>query len=91
MKKFLTYTVGLNCYVPTDNEQYNIRMVKVAIYDIGEYILLQAVSGNNLDEYPHNYSKAITKDEFENRPTENVDLAVWALAKVGLEASQIQY
>lgn len=84
MSKFISYTVGLECFVG----DRGIKSVKVEYSEADDgRIKLQAVSGHNLESFGGRWARKISREAFDERPasaSNNVPEAVWALDMLNL-------
>lgn len=79
MSKFIGYTVGLQAV----GEMHN-GLVKVEFSEsAGGGIEARLVSGNNLRHIRDAGNLTITREEYEDRPRDNIDQAAWAFDKFG--------
>ena len=80
MGKFIGYTVGLVCKSGRGNSP-----IKVEYSEAGaDQVKLTAVSGNTLARVGGVRQVTISRAEYEGRPSDNIEQAIWALGAVGL-------
>lgn len=84
--KFLGYTIGLNCFV-----ENRIKLVKVeyAMTKRG-HVKLSLVSGHSLELIPYIWDVLITMEEYQGRPTDKAEQAIWALNKIGMKPAALE-
>lgn len=77
MKEFIGTTVGLEC---NGHGQVG-NMIAVQFIRTAAGIVLQPVSGRNLAHVAG--TRTVTHEEFDNRPSDNIGAARWALNRCG--------
>jgi hypothetical protein len=78
--EFITSTPGLLC-VTAEGRRILARIEFYKHFAGG--VSLQPVSGHNLAAFAD--PTFVTEDEFENRPSNRTEAAIWAMRKCGLE------
>lgn len=79
--EFIGYSVGLDCFVGG-----KIRVVKVEFSRTAAgNVKLSVVSGHSLELIPGRWTTYMGFEAYQDRPTNKVDQAVWALSKLGLK------
>lgn len=82
-------TTGLECFIPTGNGEL-LALVKAECVALpSEEVMLTALSGRTLAAIPRVSRVKVSREEWEDRPTDPYDSTVeatWALGKLGLSS-----
>lgn len=87
-KEFINSTIGMMATHPMLSGP---RLVMVAYYRTSEGILLQAVSGHNLETIRIIKGRTITKEEYNDREFDhcnNTKEYFWAIGKLGFNTGE---